>query len=275
MILEEILEEILDAVLVDLVVREDLMVLVDMIMVLAILIMVLVILIMVLEIMIIVLHVILMMVHVILIIAHVILIMVLVDIIMVLVDIIMAHVILIMVLEIMTIVLLVILIMVLVVIIMVLIVSEIEVAPIEDNTHFVKVLGIEVLVKEEILITEITIIITVLLEIIIEKSNEDKENSATAVYVSNLPFSVDEASLAKIFYKYKVKTTHIVQSMNGRSRGYGFVEFETNEDQSSAIKEMNEAEVKGSDDNVRKITVKVALVDKQKVETTTTSETKD
>jgi len=107
------------------------------------------------------------------------------------------------------------------------------------------------------------------------KSNEDKENSATAVYVSNLPFSVDEASLAKIFYKYKVKTTHIVQSMNGRSRGYGFVEFETNEDQSSAIKEMNEAEVKGSDDNVRKITVKVALVDKQKVETTTTSETKD
>jgi len=90
----------------------------------------------------------------------------------------------------------------------------------------------------------------------------EKEKSATTIYVSNLPFSVDDAQLAKIFNKYKVKTTHIVQSLNGRSRGYGFVEFETEQDQDDAIKEMEGFEVKGSDDRIRNITVKVALVEK-------------
>jgi len=90
----------------------------------------------------------------------------------------------------------------------------------------------------------------------------EKEESATTVYVSNLPFSVDDAQLAKIFNKYKVKTTHIVQTGNGRSRGYGFVEFETEEDQKSAVTDMDGSVVKGSDDRERNIMVKVALVEK-------------
>jgi RNA recognition motif-containing protein len=94
------------------------------------------------------------------------------------------------------------------------------------------------------------------------RNDEDKEKSTSTVYVSNLPFSIDDAQLAKLFNKYKVKTTHVVQSISGRSRGYGFVEFETEEDQQNAIKEMENFEVKGSDDRTRNITVKVALVEK-------------
>jgi len=95
-----------------------------------------------------------------------------------------------------------------------------------------------------------------------DNKEREKEKSLTTVYVSNLPFSIDDAQLAKIFNKYKVKTTHVVQSLSGRSRGYGFVEFETVEDQDLAIKEMDGQEVKGSDEKDRKITVKVALVEK-------------
>jgi len=95
-----------------------------------------------------------------------------------------------------------------------------------------------------------------------DRPQVEKEKTDTTVYVSNLPFSVDDAQLAKIFNKYQVKTTHIVQSLSGRSRGYGFVEFETEQDQEKAIIEMNDTEVMGSDDRNRKITVKVALVEK-------------
>jgi len=95
-----------------------------------------------------------------------------------------------------------------------------------------------------------------------QRSDGEKEKSASTVYVSNLPFSIDDVQLAKLFSKYKVKTTHVVQTMNGRSRGYGFVEFETEEDQLISIKEMDNFEVKGSNDRSRNITVKVALVEK-------------
>jgi len=94
------------------------------------------------------------------------------------------------------------------------------------------------------------------------RSDSEKEKSTSTIYVSNLPFSIDDAQLAKLFNKYQVKTTHVVQSISGRSRGYGFVEFETEEDQQNAIKEMENFEVKGSDDRPRNITVKVALVEK-------------
>jgi RNA recognition motif-containing protein len=94
------------------------------------------------------------------------------------------------------------------------------------------------------------------------KSDADKDKSTSTIYVSNLPFSVDDVQLAKIFNKYQVKTSHVVQSMSGRSRGYGFVEFETNDDQTKALQEMENFEVKGSDDRVRNITCKVALVER-------------
>jgi len=91
----------------------------------------------------------------------------------------------------------------------------------------------------------------------------EKEKSLTTVYVSNLPFSFDENQLANIFSKFKVKTSHVVQTRNGRSRGYGFVEFETEQDQLNAFKSMDQATVTGTDGVERNINVKVALIDRQ------------
>jgi len=70
-----------------------------------------------------------------------------------------------------------------------------------------------------------------------------------------------------------VKTAHVVVTRNGRSRGFGFVEFETEQDQLNAIKSKDQTEVDG-----RTISVKVSLVDKseqtsQEQTTTTTTTT--
>jgi len=89
------------------------------------------------------------------------------------------------------------------------------------------------------------------------KAESEKEKSLSTVYVSNLPFSFDEKALANLFSDYAVKTAHVVITRNGRSRGYGFVEFETEQDQLNAIKSKDQTEVDG-----RTISVKVSLVDK-------------
>jgi len=94
----------------------------------------------------------------------------------------------------------------------------------------------------------------------------------STVYVSNLPFSFDEKALANLFSDCAVKTAHVVVTRNGRSRGFGFVEFETEQDQLNAIKSKDQTEVDG-----RTISVKVSLVDKSEQtsqeQTTTTSTT--
>eukprot|EP01124_Arcella_intermedia_P024860 TRINITY_DN428_c0_g1_i1.p1 TRINITY_DN428_c0_g1~~TRINITY_DN428_c0_g1_i1.p1 ORF type:complete len:329 (+),score=24.08 TRINITY_DN428_c0_g1_i1:1155-2141(+) len=64
--------------------------------------------------------------------------------------------------------------------------------------------------------------------------------SQTAVFVANLPFSVTDEGLTKIFEDFHPKNAHVVKTRNGRSRGYGFVDFETQADQSKAIEAKNQ-----------------------------------
>jgi len=108
-----------------------------------------------------------------------------------------------------------------------------------------------------------------------QKPKAEKEPSSTVVYISNLPFSVDEEELLSLFNQFTVKTAHVVKSYNGRSRGYGFVEFESSADQEKAINAIHEKEVKGADGKERKVNVKVALVDKPSADTTTTETKKE
>jgi len=106
-----------------------------------------------------------------------------------------------------------------------------------------------------------------------KKTDSEKEKSLSTIYVSNLPFSYDENELVNLFKDFKIKTAHIVQN-NGRSRGFGFVEFETEEDQLNAVKAKDQTTVKGTDGQDRTISVKVSLVEKQtssEGETTTTT----
>jgi len=52
--------------------------------------------------------------------------------------------------------------------------------------------------------------------------------------------------LTKEFSGTKLKAAHVVRTRTGRSRGYGFVEFETEADQLEALKTCNGKDVVGA-----------------------------
>jgi RNA recognition motif-containing protein len=65
--------------------------------------------------------------------------------------------------------------------------------------------------------------------------SEDRVLSKTAVFVANLPFGVKDEELLQFFKDNNAKSAHVVVTRNGRSRGYGFVDFEFEKDQQNAI----------------------------------------
>jgi RNA recognition motif-containing protein len=73
--------------------------------------------------------------------------------------------------------------------------------------------------------------------------------------VANLPFAVTDAELAEIFSGLKVSKAHVVTKRNGKSKGFGFVEFVGQEDQLAAL-----AAKDGQVYQDRPLNVKVALV---------------
>jgi RNA recognition motif-containing protein len=77
------------------------------------------------------------------------------------------------------------------------------------------------------------------------------------LFVANLPFSVDDAQLLKAFADTKAKAAHVVCTRTGRSRGYGFVEFDSETDQLDALKIANGKEIAGEKSN-RAISVTIS-----------------
>jgi len=73
------------------------------------------------------------------------------------------------------------------------------------------------------------------------------------LYVSNIPFDLDDNDLKQIFSEFHVKSSHVATRQNGKSRGFGFVEFNNSKDQNEALNALNQSEV-----NNRVITVRVA-----------------
>jgi len=67
------------------------------------------------------------------------------------------------------------------------------------------------------------------------------------IYVGNLPFNMGEEDLKEIFEEYGAvgETKIISDKFSGRSKGFGFVEMENDEEANKAIKELNNAEVSG------------------------------
>src|SRR5690606_20404874 len=67
------------------------------------------------------------------------------------------------------------------------------------------------------------------------------------IYVGNLPFNLGEEDLKEIFEEYGAvtETKIISDKFSGRSKGFGFVEMESDEEANNAIKELNNAEVSG------------------------------
>ncbi|KAM3147304.1 hypothetical protein pb186bvf_000555 [Paramecium bursaria] len=70
-----------------------------------------------------------------------------------------------------------------------------------------------------------------------EQPIQDQDDLQRIVYVKNLNFSTNEKQLEKLFSSYKIKKISIV-SREGLSKGYGFVEFENEQDAQKAIKQL-------------------------------------
>ena len=67
------------------------------------------------------------------------------------------------------------------------------------------------------------------------------------IYVGNLSYEVGDRDLERTFAEFgAIKSVKIVSDMaTGRSRGFGFVEFESREDGERAIAELNGKELGG------------------------------
>lgn len=81
------------------------------------------------------------------------------------------------------------------------------------------------------------------------------EPSLTTVYVGNLPFKLTDAEFLDMFTSrgFQVKASHVVRDTYNNSRGFGFCEFETNDEQQRAIRELQNIDLSG-----RVISVNVA-----------------
>jgi RNA recognition motif-containing protein len=67
------------------------------------------------------------------------------------------------------------------------------------------------------------------------------------IYVGNLPYSVDNEQLQKLFSEFGEisEATIITDKFSGRSKGFGFVTFVDEESAQKAISGMNEKEIEG------------------------------
>lgn len=72
------------------------------------------------------------------------------------------------------------------------------------------------------------------------------------LFVGSLPWALNDDSLKNVFEPYgKVVSAKVIKDkVNGRSRGFGFVEMESDSDADKAIQALNESDLNG-----RKITV--------------------
>ena len=79
---------------------------------------------------------------------------------------------------------------------------------------------------------------------------------AKKLFVGNLPFSMADADLNSIFSAYGavVSANVVIDKFSKRSKGFGFVEFENDEDAVKAMQALDNSEQMG-----RNIAVKEAL----------------
>ncbi|MBT3984494.1 MAG: RNA-binding protein [Bacteriovoracaceae bacterium] len=77
----------------------------------------------------------------------------------------------------------------------------------------------------------------------------------TKLYVGNLSFKISEQELQELFAPYgEVKSTKIIMDkMSGRSRGFGFVEMDSDDDAKEAIDKLD-----GKDSQGRALKVNIA-----------------
>jgi len=83
--------------------------------------------------------------------------------------------------------------------------------------------------------------------------------SKTTLFVANLPFKLDDASFGQVLKDNSLtfKTAHVVtNTRSGRSKGFGFIEFDQEADQVKALNALNKKMV-----DERELIVKIALTE--------------
>ena len=67
------------------------------------------------------------------------------------------------------------------------------------------------------------------------------------IYVGNLPYTITEDELKDVFSEFgEVSTVNVItDKFSGQSKGFGFVEMESNSEADEAIKALNESNLKG------------------------------
>ena len=70
---------------------------------------------------------------------------------------------------------------------------------------------------------------------------------AKKLYVGNLPYSVDDAKLSEVFSAAGTiqSATVISDKFSGRSKGFGFVEFASDDEAQAAIDKLNGSDIDG------------------------------
>jgi cold-inducible RNA-binding protein len=70
---------------------------------------------------------------------------------------------------------------------------------------------------------------------------------ATKLFVGSLPWAVDDAQLQQLFADFgQVLTAKVIVDRDtNRSKGYGFVEFENDDEAKAAIEKLNGSDVQG------------------------------
>lgn len=71
------------------------------------------------------------------------------------------------------------------------------------------------------------------------------ELSETMLFVSNLPYKVKDDDLKAIFQEFKVTSARVVCLRNGMSKGFGFVEVDSHEEQARVLNEFSSIVVDG------------------------------
>ena len=79
-----------------------------------------------------------------------------------------------------------------------------------------------------------------------ESKEEEFKKNFTNVFVKNIPESVDDQKFAEMFEAYgAITSAALTKDENGKSKGFGFVNFEDHEAADKAVEEMNEKEIDG------------------------------
>jgi len=87
---------------------------------------------------------------------------------------------------------------------------------------------------------------------------KNRNPSSTTLFVTNLPYSLDDKELGDLFSEFNVKSSYVVRRPNNRSKGFGFVQFSTEADQKNALQKLNKFVVQG-----RELIVRIAYLDSE------------